>query len=124
MATPAPAQPDVEEAAQPLALGYLRAHLLMTETELAKAKTELAGYAEREGFRLGRVFVEQPDTVPEAFRELIDELVREEPDVIVTPNALHLAVLGLPPRVMSMVYATTGVEVLLTNMPRVTRTTR
>lgn len=108
---------ETQDDAPPLALGYVRAHLLMTETELAASKSDLAAYASREGYRLGSVYVEQPDTVPEAFRELVDEIVRVEPRFIVTPSALHLAVLGLPPRVMGLIYATTGVEVLLTNLP-------
>lgn len=117
MTATAETEVGADGATPPLALGYVRAHLLMTESELADARSDLADYAEREGFRLGTVYVEQPDTVPEAFRDLVDEIVQEEPQAILTPNALHLAVLGLPPRVMHLVYATTGVEVLLTNLP-------
>lgn len=117
MTTTSTAPVESAEAGQPLALGYVRAHLLMTETELADARSELAHYAEREGYTLGMIFVEQPDTVPAAFRALVDRIRREEPQAILTPNALHLAVLGLPPRIMHLIYATTGVPVLLANLP-------
>jgi hypothetical protein len=38
---------------KPLLLGYVRKHLLMTETELTDAKERLAPFAELEGFALG-----------------------------------------------------------------------
>jgi len=78
--------------------GYVRAHLLMTEHELADTKDRLAHFAESEGYTLGTVYVERIDRAPAAFGALIEAVERDQPEAIVIPCALHLAVLGLHPR--------------------------
>lgn len=95
--------------------GYLRAHLLMTETELADIKDDLARFADKYGYELGRVFVERIDRVPAAFGALLELLDRDKPAAMVIPSALHFAPLGLPPQLMHHLEATTGVRVLMAN---------
>lgn len=100
---------------RPLVLGYLRAHLLMTDTELDDVKERLHAYAARDGYTLGTVFVEHIDTLPAAFVAMVQAIERDEAKAIIVPNALHLAPLGLPPKVAHYLAATTGAQVLMAN---------
>lgn len=102
---------------RPIVPGYLRAHLLMTENELADITKTLQRFADREGYALGRVFIEHIDRTPAAFGALFDELQRDRPEALVIPSMLHLAPLGLPPKLMHHLQATTGVRVLVANAP-------
>jgi hypothetical protein len=105
--------------APPVIPGYVRAHLLMTKTELADIKDELGRFAENLGYSLGRVFVERIDQVPAAFAALLEVIEQDRPEAVVVPSALHLAVLGLPPKIMYYLHAVTGTRVLLVNAPPV-----
>ena len=93
--------------------GYLRAHLLLTEEELADARGRLAQFAESEGYRLGTVYVERIDHAPAAFGALIQSLEHDRPEAIVIPNVLHLAGLGIPPQLIHYLQSVTGVRVLV-----------
>jgi rhamnogalacturonyl hydrolase YesR len=83
------------DATRPLLLGYIRAHILMTDEEIAAAKDTLVTYASTEGFALGTVYVEHASTAPAAFHALLDE-VRRDNDVwaVAVPTPHHLAVGG------------------------------
>jgi hypothetical protein len=108
-------RPDA--AIRPLMLGYVRAHLLMTERELSVLKQELARFAQQEGYALGTVYVERIDRIPAALGALLEAVERERPAALVVPSVLHLAPLGLPPKVMHFLEATTGVRVLVAKVP-------
>lgn len=86
----------METCTRPLALGYIRARVLMTADEIAAAKVSLAAFALAEGFALGTVYLEHPRTAPAAFEALLDE-VRSDNDVwvVVVPTAQHLTDGGL-----------------------------
>jgi len=88
--------PDDCDVTRPLALGYVRAHILMTEYELAAAKQDLADFARREGYALGRVYVERIDQSPAAFQALMAEIHRREATAVVVPGPHHLTVVGSP----------------------------
>ncbi|MFC5265041.1 hypothetical protein ACFPJ1_23245 [Kribbella qitaiheensis] len=94
-------------------MGYVRVHLLMTAAELVGIKDQLKVFAEREGFILGRVFMEQVHTAPDAFRELIESILRDRPEAVVVPNLHHLGILGSPLQVKADVESGTGVQVLV-----------
>ena len=81
---------------RPLLLGYVRAHLLMTEAELSDTKRALAKFADVEGYTLGTVYVERIDRAPSAFQALMDALQREEARAVVVPGMHHLTVLEPP----------------------------
>jgi hypothetical protein len=76
---------------RPLLLGYIRSHFLTTADEIAEAKVDLAAFAMAEGFALGTIYLERPETAPAAFQALVDE-VRCDNDVwaVVVPTAHHL----------------------------------
>ncbi|HYU85880.1 MAG TPA: hypothetical protein VEK80_13860 [Kribbellaceae bacterium] len=83
--------PDAFDPTRPLAFGYLRAHILMTENELADAKADLADFAAREGFCLAAVFVERIDRAPAAFTALVAEVKCSEAQAVIVPGLHHLA---------------------------------
>ncbi len=101
----------------PIAVGYIRVHLLMTAEELTDTEQRLAHLAKRHGYRLEAVFTERPESIPAAFIELITAVNRYDADAVVLPSVMHLAVLGLPPQVIHHLEATTGVKVLIADDP-------
>ena len=77
---------------RPTLLGYIRADLLSTSHDLDDAKTELVAFADREGFTLGTVYVEDGSYVPHAFDALMEEIYRDEAVwAVVVPDLSHLA---------------------------------
>lgn len=88
--------PTDADRTRPLALGYLRAHILMKEHELDAVKRDLSDFAAREGFTLGAIFVERLDRSPAAFQALMAEARRTEAAAVVVPGVHHLSVLGAP----------------------------
>jgi hypothetical protein len=103
------------DATKPLLLGYMRAHLLMTEEELTAAKEQLRQFAQREDYTLGTVLVEQLDTMPAAFAALVEAVDREGAVAIVVPSTAHLTAGGLPPLLTSYLKHVTGIRVLVAN---------
>jgi hypothetical protein len=77
-------------------LGYIRKHLLMTETEVRYAKERLAYFARLEGFTLGTTYVEDIETWPAAFEALIEAAVEDTVSGVLLLSMLHFAVLGPP----------------------------
>ncbi len=71
---------------RPLVLGYLRADALATDRELALSTADLAGFAERQGYTLGTVFIERTDRVPAAFEALMTEAARTGASAVVMPG--------------------------------------
>lgn len=91
---------------------YIREHVFMTPREAADIRRRFAAFAEREGYRLGRIYTERPDTVPAAFRALV--IAAAEPDItaVVVPSLRHLAVVGEPNSIKDHLERVTGVQVL------------
>lgn len=75
----------------PLLLGYIRADLVESRTELYREEAKLHECAEREDFCLGTVFVERGRN-PGAFHALMAEVSREEAWGIVVPDLRHVGV--------------------------------
>lgn len=75
---------------RPLLLGYIRADLLRSPTELPRVEAQLQALAEREEFSLGTVYVESGDNRG-AFHALMAEASREEAAWgIVVPDLRHV----------------------------------
>ncbi len=98
---------------RPLAHAYLRAHLLMTETELADAKERLERFAAVEGYTLGTLFVERVDLIPAAYHALVDAIEAGGVAAVLVPTWQHLAVLGPPAVLRDHLQRTTGVRVVI-----------
>ena len=102
-----------DDVNQPLLLGYVRAHLLMTADELVHIKDQLKAFAEVEGYTLGKLFTEHAHTVPAAFQALVDTVRRDEARAVVVPSLHHFGVLGEPEKVKRDVEEGTGALVLI-----------
>lgn len=76
----------------PLLLGYIRADVLRSRTELPQVEDQLRACADREDFSLGTVYVERGGN-PGAFHALMAEVGREEAAWgIVVPDLRHVGV--------------------------------
>ncbi len=105
----------MSDSTRPLLFGYVRLHLLMTDSELAHTKARLHHFAQVEGFCLGTVFFEQVHTAPAGFEALIAAVKHYDACAVVVPDLRHLAVLGAPPLLREYVQTVTGVPVLVAN---------
>lgn len=103
----------MSEQMQPVALGYLRMHLLTTAADAELAKAQLVELARAEGCVLRGVFIEQIGTEPAAFDALVDAVKRHDVGLVVVPSLQDLAVLGVPPLLKSYLERCTGVRVLV-----------
>lgn len=79
---------------RPLILGYLLARPDTSGDLVDWLHSELANYAEREGFALAEVFVERENSSSPALSALIDALRRGEAKAVVVPALDHLS--GFP----------------------------
>lgn len=97
--------------------GYVRAHLLMTEDEIAQTTAALQRCAEKHGYALSQVFVEELGELSAAFTAVMQVMNDERPAALVVPSVLHLAPLGLPPQLVHHLEVVTGVRMLIANAP-------
>ena len=102
---------------KPLILGYARRHLLMTDDELGDTKERLKYFARVKGFVLGTVYVEEVETSPAAFQDLVEAVNRQEVTAVVVPSMLHLAVLSAPATIKDYFERATGARVMVANPP-------
>lgn len=71
---------------RPLLLGYIRAEDLIAEPDVEKRTSDLAAFADSEGYALGTVFIERSDNAPAAFEALMDEATRTGVSAVVVPG--------------------------------------
>lgn len=76
--------------------GYIRKHFLMTEAELATARKLIVDAAQARGVHLVAIHVEEIETSPEAFHDLLAVVMQEAQRMIITPDIQHLEVAGEP----------------------------
>jgi hypothetical protein len=77
---------------RPMLLGYVRADVLRSGTELPRVEAQLEAFAGREEFTLGTVFVEK-GTAPGVFQTLLGEVTRDETTWgVVVPDLRHVTV--------------------------------
>ncbi len=108
--TTSPQRPVVQ---RPIALGYVRAQLMRTRTELAESVKRLADYADSEGYTLGKVFTERADTAPATYHALIAATLKHGVTAVVVPNLDHLTVLGDRPTLKGYLERRTDARVLV-----------
>lgn len=78
------------------AYGYIRKHFLMNEAELANARKLVVEAARSRGVQLVAIHVEEIETSPEAFHDLLAVVMQEAQRMIITPDLQHLEVAGDP----------------------------
>lgn len=76
--------------ARPVLLGYIRAEVLRSPSDLPGVEAELEAFAEREEFCLGTVYVAR-DSTPGPFHALMAEMNRDESTWgVVVPDLRHV----------------------------------
>ena len=78
------------------AYGYIRKHFLMNDSELASARQLVVDAAQGRGVQLVAIHVEEIETSPEAFHDLLAVVMQETQRMIITPDVHHLEVAGDP----------------------------
>jgi hypothetical protein len=96
-----------------LAVGYLRQYRSMTSHQLAEAEERLAELAQREGLRLGKIFVEQLSTDPAAFNALIRLVQRRRISVVIVGSSAHLSSVGQGQTKLERIHHETDARVLV-----------
>ncbi|NIK58239.1 hypothetical protein [Kribbella shirazensis] len=76
------------------AYGYLRKHFLMSDAELARARHLIVDSARRLSVQLIAIHVEDIETAPEAFHDLLAAVMRNEQRMIIAPDIHHFEVAG------------------------------
>jgi hypothetical protein len=81
---------------KPFAVADIGAHTLPTDSELSRLKRDIAEFATACGFILLMTFVEESETTPAAFGELVQNVWRDGVKTVIVPSVVHLAALGNP----------------------------
>jgi hypothetical protein len=99
---------------RPLIIGYLNPRPFTSDEEVARLKRELTSYADREGFSLADIYVEQVGSHASAFNALIDAVKRQDVQAVVVPALYHLARFpGLQLAMKELLERETGARVLV-----------
>jgi len=100
--------------ANPPAAAYVSAHLLITQTELAKVRLDIARFAREWGYTLRAIHVEDQSTAPDAFQALIQQVTTEDITTVLVPTLHHFSALGNPMEIKDRVQDLIGGRVIPT----------
>ena len=103
----------VTDYTRPLLLGYARRDLYLSGRHVDDLKCELGEFAQLEGFLMGSVYVEDPETAPQAFEALVASVNRCQIAAVVLPGLRHLALVGDPADVRVRFERVTGARIML-----------
>lgn len=98
---------------RPLLLGYARRDLYLSGQHIHRVKQEFAAMAKAEGYTMGSVYIEDPDTAPAAFDALVESVNRYDITTVLLPEWRHLALLGDPVAVKQKFERATGARFML-----------
>lgn len=76
---------------RPLLLGYIRADASTTERQLVQSTSDLAAFAEQEGYALATVLVEWVDNAAHVFENLVEQMTEIRAHALVVPGPILLA---------------------------------
>jgi hypothetical protein len=82
------------------AYGYVRKTFLMDQMELARARRTVVKIAEQQGAELTAIHIEEIETEPEAFHDLLAAVMQNEQRMIIAPDIHHFEVAGEPASVL------------------------
>ncbi|TCC18672.1 hypothetical protein [Kribbella sindirgiensis] len=99
--------------ARPLLLGYARRDLYLSDRHIDDLKCEFEAFAKLEGFAMGSVYLEDPDTAPATFEALVASVNRCQITAVVLPSLRHLALVGKPAAVQVQFERVTGARIVL-----------
>lgn len=103
----------VTDYTRPLLLGYARRDLYLSDRHVNDLKRELGAFVQLEGFAMGSVYVEDPDTAPAAFEALVASINHYQITAVVLPSLRHLALVGDPAEVRVRFERVTGARIML-----------
>jgi hypothetical protein len=103
----------VTDYIRPLLLGYARRDLYLSDRHVTAVKRGFGAFAQLEGFAMGSVYLEEPDTAPAAFEALVASVNRYEITTVVLPEWRHLALVGDPEAVRRQFERVTGARFVL-----------
>lgn len=104
---------SVTDYSRPLLLGYARRDLYLSGRHVDDLKRELGKFAQLEGCLMGSVYVEDPETAPQAFDALVASVNRCQITAVVLPGLRHLALVGDPAEVRVRFARVTGARIML-----------
>jgi hypothetical protein len=104
---------ETGEKPRPYVAAYVRKHVLMTPAEMAQARDGIIRFAAARGLGVPEIFIEDLETVPEAFAKLAHKLERSGERIVILPGVHHLAGLGTPPLAALAAFTADGVQVLI-----------
>ncbi|MET9317244.1 hypothetical protein ABZX12_35960 [Kribbella sp. NPDC003505] len=96
-----------------LLLGYARCDLYLSDRHVDDLKRELGEFGQLEGFLMGSMYVEDPETAPQAFEALVASVNRYEITAVVLPSLRHLPLVGDPAEVRGQFERVTGARIML-----------
>jgi hypothetical protein len=97
----------------PMLLGYARRDLYLSDRHVTAVKRGFGTFARLEGFAMGSVYLEEPDTAPAAFEALVASVNRYEVTTVVLPEWRHLALVGDPDAVRRQFERVAGARFVL-----------
>ncbi|WBQ05200.1 hypothetical protein [Kribbella sp. CA-293567] len=100
---------------KPLAVAYIGAHRLTTDSELPALRRAISNFATARGFTLFMTFVEEPATAPAAFGDMVQNVWSDGVKTVIVPSVVHLAALGNPVVMKTHLEHHIGGKVLLMN---------
>jgi hypothetical protein len=103
---------NIDHRRRPLVLGYVRYELAGADGELATVEHHLSRYAARNGYHLGRVFIEPAADSLTAFEALVAAVERYGAAAVLVPTMLHVAMLRPPAAIKTHFEYLTGARVL------------
>jgi hypothetical protein len=80
----------------PVLHGYFREHLLMTPAEKADIRAGFEAFANRNHYQLGKIFMEQVESAPDALRALVTAVLDDKAAAVAVPSLAHFSVFGHP----------------------------
>ncbi|MFI7060325.1 hypothetical protein ACIBL3_05025 [Kribbella sp. NPDC050124] len=96
----------------PVMHGYFREYLLMTATEKAEIRAGFEAFAEKNDYRLGKIFMERVETAPDALRALVTAVLDDKAAAIAVPSLVHFSVFGHPIAIQKQLEAALHAPVL------------
>jgi hypothetical protein len=106
-----------EVGTRPVLHCYFVEHFLMTTREAADTRAKFVKFAQREGYKLGSIFMETAESAPDAFTAMVNAVVMDQVTVLAVPTMWHFSVVGGFEDVKRQLETHTGARVLIMSPP-------
>jgi hypothetical protein len=82
--------------AKPAAVAYINASFLITDSDEARVRKDVARFAADWGYDLIEVHIEEHATAPDAFTWLVRQVTAMDITTVIVPGLHHFAAIGSP----------------------------